>query len=175
MKNAYTLLPTHVYHYVILCCLLQEVIPDMDPAVCIAIMQRSNLVHLNFQLSSLKEKQQKCLTAAADHDVLAILPTGYGKTVIIQCLPFLGEQQQIVVIVSPLNTIITEQSGRFGDRGRVVDEDFIKSLKEDADKMESDIIENDVLYLIGHPENITSKEMKKFMMRDSLAGKVINV
>ena len=50
-----------------------------------AILERMNAV-MAIKYSYLKEKQENCILAAKEKDVLAILPTGYGKTVIIQAI-----------------------------------------------------------------------------------------
>lgn len=36
----------------------------------------------------LKEKQVECLTSLLTNDTIAILPTGYGKSLIFEMLPF---------------------------------------------------------------------------------------
>ncbi len=145
-------------------------------------MQRSNEVHgENYRIQTLKEKQADSLVAAKDHDTLVILPTGYGKTIIIQCLPFLEEQPSVIIIVNPLNTIIEEESSRFGKHCQFVDDDFIKGLTSPEaataqDLMNVQNVQNGkILYLLGHPEKIASMEMKKFLMREPLASKVIKV
>ncbi len=139
------------------------------------IVEKSNHVHPNYKVDCLKDKQSECLLAAKASDLLAVLPTGYGKTIIIQCLPFLEEENRLVVIVSPLNTIIAEQAARFGQHCRVIDSDFVKKLECDADREKSlaDIIDNNVLYLLGSPEKMTSIDMQKFLMMDTLSKKVL--
>ena len=66
--------------------------------------------------TSLKPKQGEALVAATDGDVLVVLPTGYGKTIIIEALPFLSATETTVLLCTPLNAIIEEQRLRFGDR-----------------------------------------------------------
>ena len=46
--------------------------------------QGSNYTHL-------KQEQKDALVAAKSHDVLCVLPTEFGKTVVIQLLPFINQ------------------------------------------------------------------------------------
>ena len=61
----------------------------------------------------LKVKQIVCLhDVFCNHDVIAIFPTGFGKSIIYQLLPNLiptKKEKNIVVVVSPLNSIIEDQ------------------------------------------------------------------
>ena len=70
-------------------------------------------VGFNFQLRS---EQLEAIAAITERkDCLCVLPTGYGKSLIYQLLPFVfdelsdGEENSCVVVVSPLNAIIEDQ------------------------------------------------------------------
>ena len=52
------------------------------------IMHSTNL-HQGTNYHQLKDKQKDVLSASAVGDVIGVLPTGFGKTVVIQMLPFL--------------------------------------------------------------------------------------
>lgn len=62
----------------------------------------------------LKPMQIKCIKAAAKGDVLALLPTGYGKSVVYDILPYymkanhFSDNVSKIVIVCPLNIILDE-------------------------------------------------------------------
>lgn len=60
----------------------------------------------------LKPKQDKALDfLLIGKDVISVLPTGYGKSLIYQLLPYLyhlKKKMNIVVVVSPLNSIIED-------------------------------------------------------------------
>ncbi len=61
---------------------------------------------------TIKNKQRECLESIYNgQDTLCILPTGYGKSLIYQMLPYLlsTDYQGIVVVISPLNAIIEQQ------------------------------------------------------------------
>ena len=63
-----------------------------------------------------KEKQKECLKAVYDGiDFMAVLPTGFGKSLIFQAAPFLlaakngqdiYDTNNIIVIITPLNSIM---------------------------------------------------------------------
>lgn len=63
----------------------------------------------------LKPKQVQCFEAMLDgKDVIAVLPTGFGKSFLFQVLPdFLGRftknEKGFVIVVVPLNSIIDDQ------------------------------------------------------------------
>ena len=76
---------------------------------------------LNFSDISLKEKQYEVLKLLVvdKKDVLAVLPTGYGKSLIYQLLPPVSNfmncggrsnaQNSSVLVISPLNALIQDQ------------------------------------------------------------------
>lgn len=69
----------------------------------------------------LKPKQVLCLEYVINgFDVLAVLPTGYGKSMLYQLLPFIipvQKNRNIVIVVSPLNAIIEDQKNVLLERG----------------------------------------------------------
>ncbi|CAB4022829.1 ATP-dependent DNA helicase -like, partial [Paramuricea clavata] len=72
----------------------------------------------------LKVKQYKILDALiSGRDVIGVLPTGYGKSIIFQLLPFLHEYHSIsdagniVIVVAPLNALIEDQIKSLRKRG----------------------------------------------------------
>lgn len=73
---------------------------------------QNSLDKSNFNIF-LKPKQVLCFENLLDgNDVLAVLPTGFGKSLIYQLLPtFLPTRSlsNIVIVVTPLNSIIEDQ------------------------------------------------------------------
>ena len=64
-------------------------------------------------------------------DCLCVLPTGFGKSLIFQLVPFVMDRLEkvshsCVLVVSPLNAIISDQIEKLKERGVGV-----KVLKED--------------------------------------------
>lgn len=71
----------------------------------------------------LKPKQVICLEKLfLGQDVLAVLPTGYGKSLIFHVLPSLlsakrEKENPIVIVISPLNSLIYDQLSRLEECG----------------------------------------------------------
>ena len=88
------------------------------------------IVNSNYSNINLKPKQVQCLEAVySNKDVIAVLPTGYGKSLIFHILPplfydkFVREEQRkrpstvtvnkpVILDVSPLNALIENQIKR---------------------------------------------------------------
>ena len=77
------------------------------------------LIVTNYHDVFLRVKQYKVLEAVlSGRDVIAILPTGYGKSVIFHLLPYLFDyisklnespQNSIILVVTPLNALVDDQ------------------------------------------------------------------
>ena len=80
--------------------------------------------------SFFKKKQWEAISAARSQDTMAVLPTGYEKSIIIAALPYLVDPPTCVVVANPLNAIIMEQKEKLGDRCVVIDQNVINVLKE---------------------------------------------
>jgi len=83
----------------------------------------------------LKPKQtQTLLSVMNDNDTLAIMPTGYGKTLIFELLPYLMQEKYgvkyCIIIASPLNAIIQQQLERTPGHAVQITADF---FEEDQD------------------------------------------
>ena len=66
------------------------------------------------QIPSLKPKQLEVFSALYNFkDCIAILPTGYGKSLLYQLLPWLLQKEsvrpRVVVVVTPLSSIMQDQ------------------------------------------------------------------
>ena len=61
----------------------------------------------------LKDKQSEVILRSKTEDAIAILPTGYGKTVIFHMLPYVNSVPAgSVLVINPLNAILEEQKRR---------------------------------------------------------------
>ena len=62
-----------------------------------------------------------CLPSLPKKDVVALLPTGFGKSIIYQILPQIhknrGDDKNVVLAVTPLNAIMNEQTRMLRERG----------------------------------------------------------
>ena len=76
-------------------------------------------------LVSLKKEQRQAVEAIVmkGRDVLAVLPTGFGKSLIYQVLPgtldFMAGNvdRAIILVVSPLNALMRDQISKLNERG----------------------------------------------------------
>ncbi len=138
----------------------------------------SKNAELGTEYNYLKHGQLQALLQCCENDVVAVLPTGYGKTVIFHLLPFVSTphtQQPCILIANPLNAIITQQKTKFGDSCKVVDEEFLRELSGDLALGNIHLIESklkDKKFLIGHPEQLTSSTFKKTLKSSSLCNRV---
>lgn len=85
---------------------------------------QSAICDSNYSNINLKPKQVKCLEAIySERDLVAVLPTGYGKSLIFHLLPSLLSERNkqrpspstvspVIVVVSPLNSLIQDQLRR---------------------------------------------------------------
>ncbi len=138
--------------------------------------------------SFFKKKQWEAISAAKNNDVMVVLPTGYGKSLIIETLPYLAEPPTCVVVANPLNAIIMEQKDKFGENCVVIDRTIINLLKEektgdtddpsrlagDDDSARSiEKLKNGLVnYIIGHPEHLQDDAVKRILQNEILAKKV---
>ena len=68
---------------------------------------------------TLKKQQVQCIRHVYyGKDVFAWLPTGFGKSVIYECLPFVfAKQNSLVLVVSPLVSLMIDQVKSLKKRG----------------------------------------------------------
>lgn len=87
-----------------------------------------------------------------------VLPTGYGKSLIFESLPYFQSTRSIILVTSPLNSIIEEQLERYPDAIQ-----FNDQLLSDLDHKNesSDVVKfssSNFSYVIGHPEPFNAKK-----------------
>ena len=115
------------------------------------------LIVSNYQDFFLRVRQYKVLEAVlSGRDVIAILPTGYGKSVIFHLLPYLFDyisklnqspQKSIILVVTPLNALVDDQLKTLTHRG--ISSTVLKSKKqvsdadEDQECQDSDTVDNE--------------------------------
>lgn len=79
----------------------------------------------NFPPYCLKPLQVKCFVYLLHgHDVVAVLPTGFGKSLLFQLIPNffpVKADMNIVIVVCPLNSIMEDQLEVLKDRGITAD------------------------------------------------------
>ncbi|XP_061193772.1 bifunctional 3'-5' exonuclease/ATP-dependent helicase WRN-like [Saccostrea echinata] len=116
-------------------------------------LQKYNLM-FDQNISALKPLQQKSLESLLHHDVVAILPTGYGKSLLYELLPFyhleVTGNPAVVLVIEPLNVIIEEQMKKLSDSSFLLRNsssyDFIKDFEKGK-----------TMYIFAHPEAVVGK------------------
>ena len=84
--------------------------PDWDASVM-------HHLRATFGLSAFREAQRECINATlARRDVLAVLPAGGGKSLTYQ-IPALVDAPRLTVVVSPLLSLIVDQTARLRSLG----------------------------------------------------------
>ena len=119
----------------------------------------------------LKPKQVKCLEAVYfGRDVIAVLPTGYGKSLIFHLLPSLfhdkltsaSNKRAVVIVVSPLNALIENQIKKSYQGNIKAGILNVKKGKDDEDLrlnlVGTDLLLRDAMYdiIYMHPEAFLS-------------------
>ena len=81
-----------------------------------AVLEKTDFPPINFKL-----KQLECLSELLiGHDVIGVLPTGFGKSLIYQLLPMIlptKNKRNIILVVAPLSSIIIDQETILEKRG----------------------------------------------------------
>ena len=123
--------------------------------------------HQCTKVSSLKPKQVEALFKAERGDVLAILPTGYGKSLIYELIPYytgvlrcldactcvkpsicscnVYEHVGCVIVITPLNAIIAEKLRHYGDMAVQVSDTSAEDEQFHAASYR---------YVLSHPEHV---------------------
>ncbi|VDI41671.1 Hypothetical predicted protein [Mytilus galloprovincialis] len=130
------------------------------------VLSQINIYRLK-EYSFFKPSQVKCLKSALVGDTVCVLPTGYGKSLIFEALPFFSNG--VVIVVSPLNSILYEQLDRYGDLAIHFNELLYKNSGAK--------IPSNVKYVIGHPEQFINKEafqLLKCELRDRITHIVVD-
>ena len=155
---------------------------DFQRALSFSLRQRGNP---EFKL---KVKQVEAIRAVVREgkDVLAVLPTGYGKSLIYQLLPNMfdclernnrGIQSSIVIVVSPLTALMLDQVDKITRCGQtaallqVVDQGF--SVHGDS---EENVRGGRVAVLFGHPELfLSSTSVRDMLLSDVYQRNVVSI
>ena len=117
----------------------------------------------------LKPKQIDCLNTILNSDVIAILPTGYGKSLIFEILPFfsyhLYNKKSVVLVIAPLNVIIEQELHKLG------------KVACEATKCEPlRNVSLNVTHFIGHPEDMLffAEQLSEFVGKFDMVFIVID-
>lgn len=128
---------------------------------------------------TLKPKQFDALQACVIGDCICVLRTGYGKSLIYELIPYYNEvvcsdiksgvvscSKCVVLIITPLNSIIDEQCTKLGHRCIRIDSTVRQLVTNDVSRVRIDerlqlnrLVNCDFQYVIGLPEDVVSDEM----------------
>lgn len=134
---------------------------------------RESLIALKLGDLVLKKEQKAALYAVTSgkQDCLSILPTGFGKSLILQLVPFLVDRLEkvsdsCVLVVSPLNAIISDQIEKLKERGVGV------TVLKEGDQFVNPSIDDTVKFVYGHAEAFVGNESVRTLLRSSFRDRV---
>ena len=161
----------------------------------VRVFQRLDVAFLktNFPSICLKPLQVKCFEYLIEgNDLIAVLPTGFGKSLLFQILPFFLPtkfKRNIVIVVCPLSSIIEGQIKTLSDRGvvagvlqcerqsgKIVGEKLFDKNEEKVDDAlfgSSKVLNGEIDILFSHPETLLSPEGRKLMKTDVFQKNVV--
>lgn len=99
----------------------------------------------NVEYDHLKPMQLKCLRGLQEDSVVSVIPTGYGKSLIFELLPwyikYTKNMECSVIIIVPLNSLVDQECKKLGD-----------SVCHIQSHCRGPIAKKQ--YCVGHPEDI---------------------
>ena len=140
-----------------------------------------------------KPLQIRCLEAVLSGDVVAMLPTGYGKSLIYQMLPAYLDtknKRNFVIIVCPLNSIIEDQLNvleKWGFSAGVFKEvrredctklfsKILAAEEDEADFFASKLVRaGEIDLLFTHPEGLLSNHGRELLRSVCFKENVVSV
>ena len=121
-----------------------------------------------------KQQEDAIFAAIGKQDVFAILPTGFGKSLIYQALPLIYQEihhtstPPVVLVVSPLARLMKEQVDRLNCQG-------IASMWIGQPKHEMKHKTETCLLVFGSPEGILSGSWRENIENDDFQQRLIGV
>lgn len=117
-------------------------------------------LHCGTDINYLKGKQVVTIKQALKNDCISVLPTGYGKSLIFEILPFVDfsfyDRQCLVLLICPLNVIIEQEIAKLGAKSIRASYLLYKDESKDL---------TPILYIVGHPEDITQPSILEEVSR----------
>ena len=120
---------------------------------------------LNMENVSLRVQQKEAIRNIVflRKDTLIILPTGFGKSLIFQLLPFvfdswLGAKKSFIFVVSPLNALMRDQTVKLNDMQ--VRSLVVRNTESLSDVEINEIKQSRYRIIYGHPEVFLGKLRK---------------
>ena len=150
---------------------------DRDGGLNFVLKTKRVLAQINVlrktSYSWLKPSQFKCIKSALERDTLGVLPTGYGKSLIFEALPYFSDS--VVIVISPLNSIIEEQVNRYGQTAIHFSETILRQLNGEKSNNVQRLQQCDFTYVIGHPEQFVTKAAFRLFTDDKWQSRVSHI
>lgn len=108
---------------------------------------------LRQSVSYLKPLQVQAIKSYLNNDTLVTLPTGYGKSLTYELLPYL-ENDCFLVVIAPVDAIIIQEISKLGQRA-------MKLTTQNRENIETGIVSGVVKYIFTHPETTTDKSVRR--------------
>ena len=125
-------------------------------------------------ISSLKEEQTTALKAFLNKkDVFAVLPTGYGKSLIYQIAPLVAKklglfENPLLIVVAPLSALMQEQIREANRLG-------LTAFRLGVDA-ESDILSGRGQLIFGSPEQwLLNKKWRDMLISDAFKDNIMGM
>ncbi|XP_069121651.1 ATP-dependent DNA helicase RecQ-like [Argopecten irradians] len=130
----------------------------------------------NTDIKMLKTLQIETILNIESRDVIATLPTGYGKSLTYEILPLLWKLKHnintLIIVIVPLNVVMDQQTSKLGTSA-------IGLTKALATCCNKEFVENlktgNYQYMFSHPENILNNANLNKLLIENNQRKVIVV
>ena len=142
-------------------------------------MMISNVVR-EMGYMTVKEEQMKVIKAfVSGKDVFVSLPTGFGKSLCFHCLPKLFDRirqvrTSLVVVVSPLSSLMKDQTKQLSDRGVTA----IDVGRDDGQEKKDIVLSGIYQILFTSPETLLDQDWRDVFQNrlfiDRLVGIIID-
>lgn len=121
-------------------------------SVASALVQYNAIFGCN--ITSLKELQETTLVKLLNGiDCICSLPTGYGKSLIYEMLPFICQHDTVVIVVVPLNAIMDQQIQKLGKQAF-----SLSGLDKVSGEERESLKRGNFKYLFCHPEQVLNNK-----------------
>ncbi|KAL5022891.1 hypothetical protein ScPMuIL_002046 [Solemya velum] len=122
-------------------------------------------------ICSLKSLQERAINSIIKNDVICMLPTGYGKSLIYEILPIVCREKlkrdACVIVLEPLNVIIQQQMLKLGSKALTLSKNMCETWMK---RLEC----GDCSYIFCHPENIIGeKNIYTILSKKAYSSKLV--
>jgi superfamily II DNA helicase RecQ len=109
--------------------------------------------------NTLKPLQIEAVKAYLEGDTIVTLPTGYGKSLTYELLPFL-EENVLALIVVPVDAVHFQETQKLGDMSLFLSPELLEQM-EKGDNTFQRILNGTIKYIFIHPETTGKAKFKR--------------